>query len=224
MTRLESVIEALREFYGPLPMPPRDPFGCFVWEVLSVHSTPWKRDAAFSALKRIPALTPDAMARAPQKKLEDSVALAGPYLEQRLQALKTGIGRFRRSPALPVAIRAPLRRARRALAGLPQMNDGGAHRMLLFGGGHAIFAIDATITRVVHRLTCGDQRRALPSDARVMRKALAGELHGDVDALCRAVVYLSHHGAATCTDSNPHCTICPLLRGCAYGIRTMESG
>ena len=81
---LAGIVGALQKFYGALPSPPRDPFTLFVWEVLSVHSTPRKRDAALAALRRIPALTPDAMWRAPQKKLEDSVKLAGPYTEQRL--------------------------------------------------------------------------------------------------------------------------------------------
>ena len=66
MSRLERLLDALQKFYGALPSPPRDPFALFVWEVLSVHSTPRKRDAAFAALKRIPALTPDAMWRAPK--------------------------------------------------------------------------------------------------------------------------------------------------------------
>ena len=38
--------------------PPRDPFTLFVWEVLSGHSTPRKRDAALASLKRARALTP----------------------------------------------------------------------------------------------------------------------------------------------------------------------
>ena len=101
MSRAEGLIDALRTFYGALPLPPRDPFTFFVWEVLSVHSTPRKRDAALAALKRIRALTPDAMWRAPQKKLEQSLQLAGPYLENRLQALRTGVELFRRSPDLP---------------------------------------------------------------------------------------------------------------------------
>src|SRR5687768_10811535 len=100
MSRLETLIEALQLFYGALPTPPRDPFRLFVWEVLSGHSMPRKRDAAFGALRRIRALTPDAMGRAPQKKLEDSVALAGPYAEQRLRALRTGVDRFKRSADL----------------------------------------------------------------------------------------------------------------------------
>ena len=51
-----------------------------LWEVLSVHSTPRKRDAALLALKRIRALTPDGDAgRRGQLWLEDSVAPAGPH-------------------------------------------------------------------------------------------------------------------------------------------------
>src|SRR6476661_8643024 len=103
--KLERMLGHLQKFYGALPRPPRDPFTLFVWEVLSVHSTPRKRDAALTALKRIPALTPDAMWRAPKKKLDESVGLAGPYREQRLQALRTGVELFRRSPNLPATIR-----------------------------------------------------------------------------------------------------------------------
>ena len=111
-SRLDRLIEALHPFYGGLPMPPRDPFTLFVWEVLSVHSTPRRRETALAALKRIPALTPDAMWRAPQKKLEASVKLAGPYTENRLTALRTGVDLFRRSPNLPAVIRGPLTAAR----------------------------------------------------------------------------------------------------------------
>ena len=48
MSRLEDLVDALRRFYGALPQLPRDPFTLFVWEVLSVHSTPQKRDAAMA--------------------------------------------------------------------------------------------------------------------------------------------------------------------------------
>src|SRR5436190_462587 len=104
-SRLEAHVSALRKFYGALPSPPRDPFTLFVWEVLSVHSTPRKRDAALAALKRVPALTPDAMWRMPQKALQDAVAAAGPYLEQRMRALRMGVELFRRAPDLPALIR-----------------------------------------------------------------------------------------------------------------------
>ena len=38
------------------------------------------------------------MWRAPQKKLEESVALAGPYLRAAAQRARTGVDVFRRAP------------------------------------------------------------------------------------------------------------------------------
>ena len=155
-SRLESHVAALEKFYGPVPGPPRDPFTLFVWEIMSGHSTPRKRDAALAGLKKIPALTPDAMWRAPQKKLETAVAQAGPYTEQRLMALRKGVDHFRRAPDLAKTIRGPLATARRAIKGLPQMGgDGGAYRMLLFAADHAVLPVDARLSRVARRLGYG---------------------------------------------------------------------
>ena len=217
--RLESIVAALRRFYGPLPAPPRDPFTLFVWEVLSVHSTPQKRDAALAALKRIPALTPDSMFRSPEKKLRESVALAGPYVDNRMQALRTGVDMFRRRPSLPATIRGPLQPARRALKGLPQMGEGGAYRMLLFAADHPILPVDARVARTAIRLGYGEPQRDFPKTARSVREALAPELGGAVDAYRRAFLYLSHHGGATCTERDPHCGVCPVLDDCPEGQR-----
>ena len=217
VSRLETILNALQQFYGALPPPPRDPFTLFVWEVLSVHSTPRKRDAALAALKRIPALTPDAMWRAPQKKLEQCVTLAGPYAENRLQALRTGAELFRRSPGLAAIIRGPLPAARRALKPFPQLGETGAHRMLLFAAGQAILPVDARVSRVGRRLGYGEAAGDFKKQARAVQEALARELPVSADAYRRAFLYLSHHGGATCTESDPHCSICPLLRECPEG-------
>jgi endonuclease III len=218
------MIDRLHTFYGPLPPPPRDPFTLFVWEVLSVHSTPLKRDAALAALRRARALTPDAMWRAPRKKLEDAVGLAGPYLEQRLKALRTGVEMFRRAPELPATIRGPLPAARRALKGLPQMGEAGACRMLLFAADHPLLPVDARVSRVARRLGYGDP--TLSTDefaklARSVRTAVAAALPPDPDAYRRAFLLLNHHGATTCTEADPHCAVCPLLEACRYGQQKM---
>ncbi len=210
---------ALQTFYGALPSPPRDPFTLFVGEVLSVHSTPQKRDAALAALKRIPALTPDSMWRAPQKKLQDSVRLAGPYVENRLRALRTGVEMFRRTPSLTGTIRGPLHAARRALKGLPQMGEGGAYRMLLFSGDHPILPVDARLARTATRLGYGEAHKEFTKTARSVREALALEIGGSLEAFRRTYLYLSHHGAATCTERDPHCGVCPLLGECPEGQR-----
>ena len=208
---------ALQAFYGALPKLPRDPFTLFVWEVLSAHSTPRKRDAALAALKRIPALTPDSMWRAPQKKLEESVKLAGPYTDNRLQALRTGVDVFRRTPKLASIIRGPLLAARRAVKPLPQLGESGAHRMLLFAADHAVLPADARVTRVGRRLGYGEAHAAFRKQSRSVQNALTRELPPSVDAFRRAFLYLSHHGGATCTEADPHCVVCPLLEGCPEG-------
>jgi endonuclease-3 len=217
VSRLETLLKSLRKFYGALPPPPRDPFTLFVWEVLSVHSAPHKRDAALAALKRIPALTPDSMWRAPQKKLEESVKLAGPYTENRLNALRTGAELFRRSPDLPKTIRGPLPAARRALKPFPQLGETGAHRMLLFAAGHPILPVDARVSRVGRRLGYGTAAADFKKQARSVQDAMVRELTPSADAFRFAFLYLSHHGGATCTEGDPHCTICPLLKDCPEG-------
>jgi endonuclease-3 len=222
VSRLENLLNALRSFYGPLPTPPRDPFTLFVWEVLSVHSTPRKRDAALAALKRIPAMTPDAMWRAPQKKLEQCVTLAGPYAENRLQALRTGVDLFRRSPNLPSVIRGPLPAARRALKPLPQLGETGAHRMLLFAADHAILPVDARVSRVGRRLGYGEPAADFKKQSRSVQDAMTPELPSSVDAFRQAFLYLSHHGGATCTESDPHCPVCPLLKECPEGQKRLR--
>jgi endonuclease III len=215
---LDDFVARLQAFYGVLPQPPRDPFALFVWEVLSVHAPPRKRDAAFAALKRIRALTPDAMSRAPKKALEDSVALAGPYLAQRLAALRTGIDCFRRSPTLATAIAGPLPAARRALRALPRMDEGAIHRMLLFAADRIVVPVDGAVARVACRFGLA-QRHAEPAKTeRSVRDAIARALPRDAAAYRQLVVYLTHHGATTCTESDPHCHVCPLATDCAAAI------
>ena len=224
VSRLETILNALEKFYGALASPPRDPFTLFVWEVLSVHSTPRKRDAALAALKRIPAMTPDSMWRAPAKKLEEAAKAAGPYVENRLQALRAGSELFRRSPDLPNIIRGPLPAARRALKPLPQLGDTGAHRMLLFAADQPILPVDARVSRVGRRLGYGESAKDFKKQSRSVQDALVPELPASADAYRYAFLYLSHHGAATCTESDPHCVVCPLLKDCPDGQRRVAAG
>jgi endonuclease III len=163
------------------------------------------------------------MSRAPQKKLEESVTLAGPYAEQRLLALRTGVDRFRRSPDLPQVIRGPLPAARRSLKGLPQMGEGGAYRMLLFAADHPVLPVDAPVSRVARRLGYGQQHADFAKTARSVREAVSGELQEDAETFRRAFLYLSHHGSATCTEAEPHCTVCPLLDDCPEGKKRIRS-
>jgi len=223
VSRIERLLTELEHFYGLLSAPPREPFNLFVWEVLSVHSTPNKVDQAIGALRRARALTPDAMWRAPQAKLEAAVKLAGPYTEQRLQALRTGVSIFRRSPKLPDVIRGPLLDARRAIKPLPQLGEAGAQRMLLFAADHAVLPVDARVNRVGLRLGYGTRSDVFRKSAKSVQHAVSAELPAGAPAFRRAFVYLSHHGGATCTDSDPHCKVCPLRSDCPEGARRLST-
>ena len=217
MTRLETLLSRLRQFYGLLPAPRRDPFAIFLWEVLSMHTTPARRDAALGALKRIRVLTPDAMWRAPQKKLAEAVALAGPYQEQRLRALRAGVDLFRRSPKLPALIRGPLGTARRALKPFPQLGDASARRMLLFAADRCVLGVDMHVSRVGRRLGYGTGSERSRKSTQSVQRALSRELPHDAEDFRRASLYLSHHALATCTERDPHCHVCPLLQDCPEG-------
>ena len=217
MTRLEGQLAALERFYGLLPRPPHDPFALLVWEVLAAHSSPGRRDAAYTAMKRGRMLTPDAVSRAPQAKLESAVSLAGAYLEQRLQALRQAVVLFRRNPSLPNTIRAGVREARRALAPLPQLDPAASHRMLLFAADYPVLPVDVRVERVVRRLGFVTGPGAA-SGART-RRTLLQQLPRTLEGLRHTYLYLSHHGTATCTESDPHCGVCPLLSDCPEGQR-----
>jgi endonuclease-3 len=217
VSRLERLVDELKRFYGALPSPPSDAFTLFIWEILSVHSTPRRRDAALAALKSHRVLTPDAMWKVAQKKLEESVALAGPYLEQRIRGLKTGVDMFRRNPQLVKTIKGPMPSALKSLKGMPQMGEGGGYRMLLFAGGHRVLPVDAKVSRVTTRLGYGEKAASFSKTARAIRHAVSAELPDSVDAYRRAYTYLDHHGAATCTETDPHCRVCPLLEECPFG-------
>jgi endonuclease III len=209
------VIARLREFYGLQPTPPADLFQFIVWEIVSDGALPARRDLAWQALRRIPALTPDAMFRAPGKDLLDAVGLAGPHRDEKMDRIRTTVGEFRRHrEALHAAARVRLLPAARALRRLTDVPAAVRRRALLFACGCAVLPVDVEIGRVVERLmgTIGNRRRA------PVRQWLERRLPRDLTTYREAVVYLRHHAQHTCTRVAPHCSVCPLLAECAYGL------
>ena len=214
-TRLHQLLTKLQKHYGPLPEPPSDAFELFVWEALSWHSTPKKRDAAFAALTRLRVLTPKAMGLAPRAKLDPSVAAAGPYTEQRLRALRRVVEAFRDHPDFPAVIKGPLSAAITSLRGLTQMGgDSGAYRMLLFAGDHPVLPVSASVDRTARRLGYGVAGKDFKQTAKSVREAVALELPATSETYRAAYVYLAHHGITICKQADPECPTCPLRKEC----------
>ena len=97
------------------------------------------------------------------------------------------------------------------------MGEGCAHRMLLFAADQPVLPVDAPVSRVARRLGYGEQHAEVAKTARSVRDAVIRELPPKVDAFRRAFLYLSNHGSATCTETEPHCAVCPLLKECPEG-------
>ena len=91
--------------------------------------------------------------------------------------------------------------------------------MLLLAADHPVLPVDARVNRVGRRLGYGTPSEQFRKSAKSVQQAMTAELPRTASAFRRAYLYLSHHGAATCTEGDPHCTICPLLDDCPEGKR-----
>lgn len=209
----------MRAFYGALPAPPSLPFAFYVWEVLSLGTTPARRDAAFNALRRMPALTPDAVARLPQAKLEAAVTLAGPMKDERVRALRAGADVFRRTPAVADDLSGPPRRALKAARRVPHLGRASALRLALFVGNVPVLPLDEHALRVARRLGYASACAEDTPPVRVVsltRQALVKETGREMVPLRTVSQYFTHHGLATCTAATPHCAVCPLAPDCEW--------
>jgi endonuclease III len=227
-----DAIRLLRDFYGLLPHPPAEPFQFFLWEILSRDALPARRDLAWQALRRIPALTPDSVFRAPTKALLEAIGQAGPHRDDRVELIRATIGEFKRHRDEFDADRLraeSLLQAARTFQRLEHLSRDVRDRALLFAAGHAVLPTDDGVGRVMARLegtaheTDGADLSTLrrqqwgPELARQRRKArrlLAGTLPREVEAYREAILYLRHHAQQTCVAVGPHCGVCPLAPSC----------
>lgn len=209
-------IAALASFYGPLAPPPGDPFGVFLWSALGMRTTDGRRDAALAALRRIPAMTPDSVRRLGRGRLESIVRLCGPFVDERLMAIETGVDVFRRRRDLGSELAGPLRMAWLAAKDLPHLGEAGAARLLLFTSPHGVVPVDQALCRLAVRLGLTPPRSSARRLVRDTRRALSAALPADISARRQAVLYLAHHAQSTCVEGEPHCGVCPLSLSCAY--------
>jgi endonuclease III len=208
------VIPQLREFYGLQPTPPAELFQFFVWEILSENALPARRDLAWQALRRIPALTPDALFRAPAKELLDAVGMSGPHRDEKVESMRAVAAEFRRhretltSDALT---RMTSLGAGRVLRRLDAVPAAARTRAMLFAADHLVLPMDGETRRVLSRLTGREMRRRSR-----LKQWLAAKLPRDAASYRDAIIYLRHHAQHTCTPVAPHCGVCPLATRCAF--------
>ena len=208
------MIPTLREFYGLQPTPPADLFQYFVWEILSERALPARRDLAWHALRRLPALTPDAVFRAPARELLDAVGAAGRPPEEKVERIRALVADFKRHRDLlstDALSRISVLAAARALRRLQQVPRAARERAILFAIGRAVLPLDEEIIRVLGRLRGEPHNRRHQPARRLLMARVPQSLAGYRDA----VLYLRHHAQHTCLKVGPHCGVCPLRDSCA---------
>ena len=208
----------LAAFYGPLAPPPADAFGVFLWEVLGMRTTDGRRDAALAALRRVPAMTPDSVRKLGRGRLEAIVRLCGPFVDERLPAIETGVDVFRRRRDFAAELAGPLKRAWLAAKDVPHLGEAGAARLLLFASPHPVVPVDHGMSRLAVRLGIVPPRANIRRSIRDTRRALSAHLPADLVARRHALLYLAHHAQATCVEGEPHCKVCPLAPQCAHAL------
>ena len=177
-------VAALTSFYGPLAPPPGDAFGVFLWSVLGMRTTDGRRDAALAALRKVPAMTPDSVRRLGRGRLESIVRLCGPFVDERLMALETGVDIFRRRREFETVLAGPLRQAWLAAKDLPHLGEAGAARLLLFASPHAVVPVDQALCRLAVRLGLTPARSSA-SGSFATRRALTATLPTEITARSR---------------------------------------
>jgi endonuclease III len=212
---LSPVLNELKQFYEPQPEPPRDAFGFYLWYVLGQRTVPLKRDSALAALRRIPAMTPDSLWKAPRAKVYQAVAHVGPP-EQRLNAVISGVEVFRRHRDIDERLRGSMLQARRATRLLVSLGPVGAQWMMLAAGNHPIVPRHVGVGRIALRLGVVAPAAGVVLPQTQAARAVAATLPRDARFLKVAILYLTHHASLTCTLTEPHCRVCPLAVDCGY--------
>jgi endonuclease III len=212
-----DLVSRLVTFYGPLPTPPADAFGVYLWDVLGIRTTAGRRDAALQALRRVPAMTPDSVRKLGRGRLEAIARLSGPFAEERVSAIETGVDVFRRRRDFAAELDGPLRRAWLAAGDLPHLGEAGSARLLLFASRHGLVPVDVGVSRFAVRFGLVEPLPNLRRLSRTVRRRLAAALPSGLSDRRQAVLYLAHHAQSTCVEVEPHCSICPLVTDCAEG-------
>jgi len=214
---LVAAVEALRAHYGePSPPPTADPFELVLLENIAYLAPPAKRREAFELLKTSIGTTPDALLAATKGALERVTAkgiLKGHSAEKLRECARIAVGEMDGDVAATVS--GPLADAKRALRRFPSIGEPGAEKILLFSGRHALLAADSNILRVLVRLGLVAEDTTYARMYAASQRVSAA-LPFDVPAMQVAHLLLQQHGQTLCKRSAPRCSVCPLVRGCAY--------
>lgn len=216
-TKLKSVLIRLRQYYGPLPEPPSDPFVLILLENVAYLAKGDRKQAALQLLERTVGTEPESILAASDAKLAAVTAhgiLGDTFVEKLRECAAIAVGEF--GGDLTAVVDRPPAEAKRALRRFPGIGEPGAEKILLFTRRQPLLAPESNGLRVLTRLGFVREESSYAKTYAAAR-ALGSELGLSIPDLVIAHRLLHHHGQELCRRSEPDCPACPVRESCAFG-------
>ena len=216
--RFYQIIKRFESTYGRPKAPKSDPFELVLWENVAYLLSDERRAAAFEALRRRVGLTPKAILAAPQAMLFEIAKMGGMRPEVRVERLRAiariTLDQFQGD--LRIALKLPLKQAKKALQLYPSVGEPGAEKILLFTKSYPVLGLDSNGLRVLRRIGYGQECKNYSATYHSVQEAVSGEIGDKPAPLIQANQLLRQHGQERCKLNAPLCGICPVTELCEY--------
>jgi endonuclease-3 related protein len=209
-TALGNFYQVLDRHLGPQHWWPAETrFEVIVGAILT-QSTAWSNvERAIANLRQARLLSPEALSRAPLRRIERLVRPSG-YYRQKARKLKAFL-RFLNAEfggSLDRMFRQPTAELRERLLGVHGIGPETADSILLYAGGHPIFVIDAYTRRILARHGLADANVGYEQ----AQELFHGQLPRQTEIFNQYHALLVETGKRWCRPREARCQECPLGR------------
>ena len=187
----------------------RDPFKTLIVTIISQNTADRNTARAFERLSKRFEIKPEALAKAENSQIEETLRVAGLY-KNKAKTIKTVstiiLEKFHGSVQPILSL--PLEEARKTLMALPGIGPKTADVVLLFSAKQPTIPVDTHVNRVVKRLGFAPAN----GDYNAVRNSLQS-LYSPRDYLAVHVLLIAH-GRRYCKARRPLCEQCPVNMHC----------
>jgi len=196
-----------------------DPYETLVITIISQNTADTNTERAFGNLKKCFKITPEVLANAPLKDIEECIRVGGLYKgkAQAIQkASKTILEKFQGS--LNPILSLPVEEARKTLMEMPGVGPKTADVVLLFSANQPTVPVDTHVNRVSKRLGLA------PQDGNYEAVRLSIQLKFNAKDFLAVHLLLIALGRKFCKAHNQYCKKCPVNNYCPSNSEAIKYG
>jgi endonuclease III len=187
----------------------KDPFRILIKTIISQNTADRNTDRAFETLSKQFKITPEALAKAEIRQIEEAIKVAGLY-KSKSRSIKqvSNILLEKHSGDMQKILKLPLNEARETLKQLPGVGPKTADVVLLFSENKPTIPVDTHVNRVAKRLGFAPTK----ANYEAVRSNLQA-IFNPSDFLALHLL-LIEHGRKTCKAIKPRCKECSISSYC----------